>query len=156
MPTKRHPSLIPLSREHHLGLLLAFRLCHGLPRTNKPADSPQEQAAETVRFFHESLVSHFRAEEEVLFPAIRICTPQTAVLLDTLTAEHVEMRARVKHLAQASRDEVTLLPLLRTFGELLERHIRREERELFPFYEANMSEEQATQIGAGIAKLIDK
>ncbi len=62
---KRHPSLVPLSREHHVALLLAFRLRQGLPRTQKPTDSPQEQAEDTIRFFHNNLATHFRAEQEV-------------------------------------------------------------------------------------------
>jgi hemerythrin-like domain-containing protein len=156
MAAKRHPSLIPLSREHHFGLLLAFRLCRGLPPTRRPSDSPQEQAADTVRFFHDNLAAHFRAEEEVLFPATRACLPQTATLLDTLTAEHAEMRTQVEHLTQAPRDEATLPASLKTFGELLERHIRREERELFPLYEAHMPEAEAARLGEDITRLLAK
>ena len=108
MPAKRHPSLIPLSHAHHHGLVLAFRLREGLPRNRKPADSPQEQVEDTVRFFHDNLVAHFRAEEEVLFPAIRVCVPRAMTMLDALTAEHSEMRARVENLAHASSNEATL------------------------------------------------
>lgn len=154
MPAKRHPSLIPLSREHHLGLLLAFRLCHGFPRTRKPSDSPQEQAEDTIRFFHDNLGAHFRAEEDVLFPAIRTYAPHAAAVLATLTSEHAALRAQVEQLAHAPPDEAALLPLLRTFGDLLERHIRREERELFPLYETHVPEAEATRLGADIAHII--
>lgn len=153
MPAKRHSSLIPLSREHHLGLLLAFRLTHGLPRTRKPSDSPQEQAEDTIRFFHDNLTAHFRAEEEALFPSIRACVPHAATLLDTLIAEHSEMRAQVANLAQASPDEATLQTELKAFGDLFERHIRCEERELFPLYEAHIPEAEAARLGAAITRL---
>jgi hemerythrin-like domain-containing protein len=156
MPAKRHPSLTPLSREHHFGLLLAFRLCRGLPPTRKPSDSPQEQAADTVRFFHDNLAAHFRAEEEVLFPAIRTAIPQAISLLDLLISEHREVQTQVQQLAQASGDDTILPTQLKTFGELLEHHIRREERELFPLYEACMPEAEAARLGEDIARLLAK
>jgi hemerythrin-like domain-containing protein len=77
-------------------------------------------------------------------------------MLDTLVAEHGEMRAQVENLAQASTDEATLRTRLKAFGDLLERHIRREERELFPLYEANISDVDAARIGKGIARITDK
>ena len=156
MPAKRHSSLIPLSHDHHHGLVLAFCLCQGLPRNRKPSDSPQEQAGETARFFHDNLVAHFRAEEEALFPTIRVYVPPAGALLDALTTEHKEMRAQVEHLAQTSRDDATLQPLLRTFGELLERHIRREERELFLLYEAHVPEAEATRVGVEITRITNR
>ncbi|HKA52662.1 MAG TPA: hemerythrin domain-containing protein [Candidatus Binatia bacterium] len=156
MPAKRHPSLIPLSHDHHHGLVLAFRLREGLPRSRRPGDNPQGQAADTVRFFHNNLVAHFRAEEEVLFPAVRACVPHAVTMLNTLVAEHGEMRAQVETLAHASPDDVTLQTRLKAFADLLERHIRREERGLFPLYEAHISEVDAALIGKDIARITNK
>ncbi len=147
---KRHPSLVPLSREHHHGLLLAFRIKHGLPKTRRPHDSPQEQAVDTVRFFQKSLVPHFRAEADILFPAIRVMQPQTSALLDRLIQEHADMQELVHKLGQQSPDGSQLTELLASFGTLLERHIRREERDLFPVYEAHVSEAEATRIEQAI------
>lgn len=102
---------------------------------------------------HPNLVAHFRAEEEALFPAIRTYLPQASALLDTLSTEHVEVRAQIEHLAQASPDEATLQTELKAFGDLFERHIRCEERELFPFYEAHIPEAEAARLGAAITRL---
>lgn len=156
MPAKRHPSLIPLSHDHHHGLVLAFRLREGLPRNRLPSDNPQEQAEDAVRFFHDNLTAHFRAEEEVLFPAIRTHVPYAATMLDTLTTEHGEMRAQVEFLSQASPDTATLQTRLKAFGDLLERHIRREERELFPLYEAHLPEAEAARVGKEIARITNR
>jgi hemerythrin-like domain-containing protein len=153
MPAKRHPSLIPLSHDHHHGLVLAFRLREGLPRHRQPADNPQRQAEDATRFFHDNLVAHFRAEEEVLFPVIRAYVPHAATMLDTLTAEHGEMRTRIEILTQVAPDTATLETRLKAFADLLERHIRREERELFPLYEAHVPETAATRIGEEIARI---
>ena len=151
---KRHPSLIPLSREHHHGLLLAFRIKHGLPKTRQPHDSPQEQAVDTVRFFRESLVPHFAAEADILFPAIRAMQPQASALLDQLIQEHTALRELVNDINQQPPDGPQLTELLGSFGTLLERHIRCEERELFPMYEAHVSEAEAARIERAIFHMI--
>jgi len=156
MPAKRHPSLIPLSHDHHHGLVLAFRLREGLPRNRKPSDSPREQAEDTVRFFHDNLVAHFQAEEEVLFPAIRTHVPQAIVLLDTLIAEHTTISSSVEQLSRIASNDLSLPAFLKSFGDVLERHIRCEERELFPLYEVNIPEAEATRLGAEIARLTKK
>ena len=149
---KRHPSLVPLSREHHVALLLAFRLVKGLPPTRQPSDSPQAQAQDTVRFFHTKLTTHFRAEEQALFPLIRKTLPQAIPLLDTLLAEHAEMRDRVQ--ALEGTDPPTLSAQLKAFGQLLERHVRSEERELFPVLEANLAEDDADRLKVAIADFV--
>ena len=151
---KRHPSLVPLSREHHHGLLLAFRIKHGLPKTRRPHDSPQEQAADAVRFFRESLTPHFAAEADILFPAIRAMRPQTSPLLDQLMQEHTALRELVHHIDQQPPAGPQLTALLAAFGTLLERHIRREERELFPVYEAHVSEAEAARIERALFQMI--
>ncbi len=151
---KRHPSLVSLSREHHHGLLLAFRIKHGLPKTRRPHDSPQEQAADTAHFFKSGLAPHFAAEADILFPAIRAMQPQASALLDRLIQEHAAMREFVHQIDQQSPDGPQLTELLMSFGTLLERHIRCEERDLFPVYEAHVSEAEATRIERAIFRVI--
>ena len=69
----RHPSLLPLSHDHHHGLALALR-CRkqGLGQI-KPmgAEGLRERAKEFLEFYRANLVAHFSAEEEVLFPLMR-------------------------------------------------------------------------------------
>ena len=149
---KRHPSLVPLSREHHVALLLAFRLVHGLPPSRQANDSPQAQAQDTVRFFQTKLVTHFRAEEQALFPLIRKTQPHAIPLIDTLLAEHADMRARVQALEQA--DPAELPAQLTAFGQLLERHVRSEERELFPLCEARLTVDDAERLRAAIVGFV--
>ena len=151
---KRHPSLVPLSREHHHGLLLAFRIKQGLPKTRKPNDSPQEQAADAVRFFKESLAPHFAAEADILFPVIRSMQPDAWLLLDTLLQEHADMQDLVERIDQLESDSSELPKLLLSFGDILERHIRCEERELFPLYEARVSEAEGTRLEKAIFQAI--
>ena len=151
---KRHPSLIPLSREHHRGLLLAFRLTVGLPKNRKPDDSPQEQAADTVRFFRQSLVPHFAAEEDILFPAVCRIQPQAEGLLTQLKHEHADIRQLVDKIEQQASEDGSLGTLLSSLGSILERHIRSEERQLFPLYEAHVSEAEAARLATALTNAI--
>lgn len=65
-PLERHPLLRPLSREHHEGLLLCWRI-----RRDLVARTDLEQVFEECRaFFHSDLLPHFAVEEEVVFPVL--------------------------------------------------------------------------------------
>ena len=127
-------------------------LVHGLPPSRQPDDSPQAQAQDTIRFFQTRLVTHFRAEEQALFPLIRKTQPHAIPLLDTLLAEHTDMRGRVQALEQA--DPAELPAQLTAFGRLLERHVRSEERELFSACEARLSADEAERLRAAIAGFV--
>jgi len=148
---KRHPSLIPLSHDHHHGLALALRCRkHALGQLN-PGDrqSLEGCATEVYRFLESALLPHFDAEEKILFPALSEhaqCRP----LATQLENEHDKFRA---HLSRDSRP-VELRKFLFDFGDLLERHIRLEERELFPMFEELMPPDEAERVGAEIKKLL--
>jgi hemerythrin-like domain-containing protein len=135
---RRHQSLIPLSHQHRDALMVAFRLHHPAPpgpvTAMTPASTPQSRAADALAFFRDHLVGHFRAEEDVLFPALRARlaadAPRTA-LIDGLVAEHRRLEALRDGVAAAGEDETALAPALTAFADLLEAHVRCEERELF-------------------------
>lgn len=134
---RRHPCLIPLSHEHHEALQLAFRLHHPAPpgpiTAITPASTPESRAADTLAFFGRSLAAHFRAEEELLFPVLRAHAgddPARPALLDALIADHRRLETLRDRVAAAT-GEAALAPALTAFADLLETHVRREERELF-------------------------
>jgi hypothetical protein len=64
---RRHESLIPLSREHHDALLLAWRLRTG----DLSKREPELRAKHVSAFFEYRLINHLQLEEELLFPAFR-------------------------------------------------------------------------------------
>lgn len=129
---KRHPSLAPLSRDHHHGLALALRLRQG--RNALLADGwthdPVRQARRVLRFAGEELSPHFAAEEEALFPFVRSRLQELGPLLERLIGEHRLMEALLEQLASVEGSPPP--GLLERIGEQLEKHIRAEERELFP------------------------
>jgi len=150
----RHPSLAPLSHDHHHGLALALRCRKQALGQLKPmgAAGLRERAREFGEFFYANLVAHFRAEEEILFPHMRTAVPGSAALVDELLGQHEQLRQAVPKLEAGSG----LAKLIFDVGDLLDRHIRKEERELFPLFEAHVDSPQAETIGVEMKKILDE
>lgn len=146
---KRHTSFIPLSREHHDGLLLATRLQQGRNALLRLwSHDLHWQAEYVVKFFDDNLDTHFTIEESVIFPAARTAVPSGQGIVQRLLDEHTEMRDMVEFFRHPAQKKLECT--LTRFGELLEHHIRAEERELFPLCEEHMPDEQLETIGKTI------
>ena len=148
----RHPSLTALSHDHHHGLALALRCRKQSLGQLKPmgAEGLRLRAAELSEFFDKQLVPHFRAEEEILFPLMRAAAPESAALLDDLLRDHETFRQGVIALVAGTGVSKLIFDL----GDLLERHIRREERELFPLFEQYVESSRAEAAGQEISKIL--
>ncbi len=156
---RRHEALVPLSHDHRDALALAFRLQHPAPpgpvTPTTPASTPESRAAETVGFFRAHLVRHFAIEEELLFPALRtVYAPGTAehALLEQLVGEHrqlEELREAIEKALGSNR----LPAALTAFADLLEHHIRREERGLFAHFPGALSRDVIAALQAEILEL---
>lgn len=136
----RNPALIPLSHDHHDALLVALRLKKGGP--SSPHDTlwpiePTQQLEALLRFAETELYPHFLLEEELLFPASINKSVSIDLLIASLLEDHSAMRASLKMLKTYNPEEVG--ERMRLFGESLEKHIRREERELFPMIEEQIA-----------------
>jgi iron-sulfur cluster repair protein YtfE (RIC family) len=150
---QRHPSLIALSHDHHHGLALALRLRQGQRAllTDGWTHDRREQARRTADFFDDELAPHFAAEERALFPVLRAGVPVASPLIDRLIGEHRAMEQARASLAYPPEDPGELLT---RFGELLERHIRAEERELFPLFERHCAAIDAAAVGKAIDDVV--
>ena len=130
-PLKRHKALQPLSREHHHGLLLSWKIRSGfsknieLERIKTYADW----------FFEHQLIPHFDLEEEHIFPLLEADNE----LVKRALADH----RRLKRLFAETKD---VEKSLHKIEEELEQHIRFEERILFPEIQKNATEEQLALI----------
>lgn len=117
---KRVPELRDLSDDHHTGLVLARR-CRQACAAG-PALSLEEVWHQVLAAFSSRLDPHFRIEEEHLLPALEAIGE--GALADRIREDHGALRA-LREPETPSRASV------RRFGELLESHIRFEEREVF-------------------------
>ena len=149
---KRHPSLVPLSHDHHHGLALALRCRkHALGQLN-PGDqnSIEGCVAEVLRFYEDALLPHFEAEEKVLFTLLSN-HEQCRSLVEALQNEHREFRKRCSRAKQPPEFRKFLFDI----GDLLERHIRREERVLFPMFEELIPPAESERAGLEIERILN-
>ena len=142
---KRHPSLAPLSREHHGALILARLLQKGAPAyKGLPADI-EGRARYALNFYHEELVNHFEDEEKTLKLVTGI-NDELDSLVQAIFREHQELHTLFKSI----NHHPNLAAHLDELGKALEMHIRKEERELFPMIEATCGEELLQAIGKSL------
>ena len=124
---KRSEALAPLSRQHQHGLAAALKL----KRADR-SDAGEARAA-FLEFWEAEGRDHFRLEEEILLPAYARHGEADHPAVVRVLVEHVDLRRRGQDLAATDAPEAEALQDL---GERLERHIRHEERVLFPLIEA--------------------
>ena len=149
--SRRHDSLIPLSREHQYALMLCLRIHRGLIEHETDAKWLQMKSDHAVSFFEGELVTHFQAEEKFLFPAMRELSGAIPII-DELLDEHEKIRTLIDQLRQF--EPGTLASMLKEFADTLEPHIRKEERELFPIYEQQASPQTISRVERAIFSLI--
>ena len=143
---KRHPSLIPLSHDHHHGLVLAQRLKLGrskAPSSDWPEDR-ESQRDRTVAFYHSELTHHFQQEEELIFPLAQKYLAEGDELVETLLEEHRRLAGYTRDMQVEGAD---LEEILVAFGTLLEIHIRLEERVLFEQLQEHAPESVLQEVG---------
>jgi len=134
-PIKRSQSLVKLSREHHFSLLFGWKIRQGIK--NNTVLSRMVPYAEY--FWKHHLLPHFREEEEILF------VPASDPLVLRAKEEHVQIRQLIESLLDPQ--DVTLKAQLLLLADQLDKHIRFEERELFPHLEKILLPDQLERIG---------
>ena len=92
---RRHPALIPLSRDHHDGLVQAVRLRGAA--ADGDASARLAAAREFVEFFRNNERVHLRDEEEELFPLFLRHVPSQPAPLREARVQHVQLEGFVAH-----------------------------------------------------------
>jgi hemerythrin-like domain-containing protein len=135
---KRHPALYTLSHDHHQGLILAQQIKKGAPQYKGMPSTLDGRKEYTITFYKTDLVKHFQDEEEILFPAVKNKNDDLDKKIAEIILEHRKMELLVKDLEKTDQLE----NVLDEFGQLLEKHIRKEERELFVEIEKVLSDDE--------------
>lgn len=128
-PLRRHPELIPYSREHHKLLLTAQLLKIDVPDYKGMPNTPQGKRTYLRVFFDDFLAPHLQREEQELFPRVREHTSALDDLITALEKDHAYFRRQIADLDTLHGDE--LVAAMDRLGRRLEQHVRREEREFF-------------------------
>jgi hypothetical protein len=116
-PQKRHKALQPLSREHHHGLLLSWKIRTGFSKNIEP----KRIKVYADWFYTNHLLPHFEMEEQHVFTILDAKNE----LVRKALADH----QRLKRLFTEQEDDTKALSKIE---EELDKHIRFEERILFP------------------------
>ena len=124
-PLKRAKELRPLSIDHHHGLLLCWKIRTGLTK-NIATDRIWKYVE---WFFREHLEPHFELEEKYVFPLL-----DNPSMIDRALGDHAEIRRAI----EVRRQGVTL----EQFADMLQAHIRFEERILFVELQKTVNEQQ--------------
>lgn len=128
---RRHESLIPLTHDHH----------HALAQTRQLQAAAKVggrellwQAQVFLTFFYDDTVTHFREEEEHVFP-VAVADARATPLLNRVMVEHLQIHALATQLElEVAAGRATARSAAELAGAL-ESHIRLEERDLFPLLE---------------------
>jgi iron-sulfur cluster repair protein YtfE (RIC family) len=139
---KRHAALYPLSHDHHQGLILAQQLKKGAPQYKGMPSTLEGKKDYTIQFYNSELKRHFADEEEILFPYVTGKDIEIGKLISEIISEHRRMEILISELENTEKLENKMDEL----GWLLEKHIRKEERELFPAIEEILTEGQLSEL----------
>jgi hemerythrin-like domain-containing protein len=140
---KRSEALQTLSRDHHRGLYVALRL------RRATAATAVEARHAFLEFWQADGRRHFRVEEEVLLPAYARRGPADEPAVVRVLTEHVDLRRRG---AELETSESPVLSDLRELGQRLERHIRHEERVLFPLIERALPDAELAELALALER----
>lgn len=139
---KRHKSLFTLSHDHHHGLIAAQVLKKNAPKYEKLPTSFEGKTEYILKFYEEELVPHFDAEEKILFPFVKGRDNEIDLIIKDLISEHNKMSEYISAIKKNEHDE----NLMDELAQLLDGHIRKEERILFEKIQEKFENEELEKI----------
>ncbi|GIV32634.1 MAG: hypothetical protein KatS3mg031_0169 [Chitinophagales bacterium] len=131
VPIQRDKALQPFSREHHHGLLLGWKIRTGL----KKKVDPERIKKYCDAFYKYQLLPHFENEESYLFPVLGKSHP--------LVLQAIQQHRQLELLFT---QPLVSVEVLLEIAELLDHHIRFEERVLFNELQRSASKKQLEKI----------
>lgn len=140
----RSKHLQPLSHQHHDGLMAVLLLKKGLQKNA----SSEIMCAFIMDLWEPGLRQHFFAEELHLQPD-QLMAPATAPFYARMKEEH----AAIRELILSMKDGLANGKTIRLFAELLEKHIRFEERIYFEAIQSEVPAKQLAAIGTQLQSL---
>ena len=111
---------IALTHDHHDALAQARRL--RIAATGEAAHRG-DAAAAFIEFFDTEAISHFREEEELLFPLLVEVSATVPDLLQRVLVEHIQIHCLVRRLRLDLKSSTVGAGIMLEVGERLEAHI---------------------------------
>ncbi|MDO6391001.1 hemerythrin domain-containing protein [Pontibacter sp. BT731] len=135
-PLKRDKSLVPLSREHHFGLLFCWKLKQGMAN-----GTSFEMMRQYIEYFWKTILKAHCLEEEVI---VKRLLPRDDVNSIRMHEEHQLIEAIIGLINEQKNLNTSLIS---TLQQDLTDHIRWEERELFPYLQIMAEPEELADVG---------
>ena len=107
------------------------------------------------RLVHEiiqSLKTHARIEEDVLYPYIRAEVPGGSQLMDEAEQEHQEAKDAIARLSELSPDDAEFNEAFATLKSGVQHHVQEEERDVFPKLAEAAGDAKLIELGQRIAQ----
>jgi iron-sulfur cluster repair protein YtfE (RIC family) len=139
---QRRKEIQILSEEHHHGLMLAQMAKKNAPEFKNLPNDIDGKIKFAEEAWNDELEEHFRKEEEILFPAARGKKKEIDDLMDELLEEHVTIKDLIFSLRDAENKEEKLHEL----SQAMDKHIRKEERQLFEMIQDTLTDKELTAI----------
>ncbi|MCJ7935662.1 MAG: hemerythrin domain-containing protein [Chryseobacterium sp.] len=135
---KRNENIMILSRDHHFGLLCSWKIRQ---EVKKEVESSRIRSY-IFYFWKNHLEEHFREEEQILFPCLK------DEYSFRVQSEHFRIKTLVSSIENEGNTELCL-----EFADLLDQHIRFEERSWFPHLEEKLDAETLKKIGKELNRI---
>lgn len=146
-PIQRHPALQPLSRDHYDELLQAQRLVKGAKAKAKDRQMALKDFFDIQA--KQPMDDHFAEEEKLLI------TLMDKADVHKMLSEHKQLLAMANQAEPYRQSDDPDQLWMEKFGQALNKHIRWEERELFPKIQNSATDAQLEALGKQTA-LIEK
>ncbi len=134
---KRIEALAPLSRDHHSTLILSQLLKKGAPDYRELPTTAIGKKEYALEQYEMHIKNHFKSEELILEQVKNISD-----IIDTLCNEIFEEHKQINDLFYELKNAVDIEKTMDELGTLLQAHIRKEERILFPILQEKCTADQ--------------
>ncbi len=136
-PIKRITELAPLSREHHDGLLFAWKINRGIE-----LGVDMQRIADYCQWFWKNHLEEHFEEEEVVFSKL---LPADHPMLVKMMDDHSEIRSKIDGVKDSATTDA-----LHRLAQVVSYHIRFEERQLFNYVQDMATSEQKEWIKGSV------
>ena len=120
------------------------------------ADNDWQQAEPVISAFNESLLAHFKHEENILFPAFEATTGMTGGPTKMMRHEHGQMRELLDEMLKAAeqQNQQRFLGLAETLFIFMQQHNMKEEQILYPMIDKECGD-RAQELTQDVGNNID-
>lgn len=141
-PIKRNENIVKLSQDHHASLMFCWKLRQGVKY-----DVAVQRMTQYILYFWEHHFSfHFKEEEEFLFaPLVEDDKIQKAI------EDHQKIKKIINEINVSGIENPP--GILLELADMVDEHVRYEERILFPYLERALTQKQLENIGKQISSI---